>query len=586
VKGRIEQLTVVCVLALVTGLGASVVNAGLDEGMVGHWELDETRGAIARDSSGNGHNGMLMGDLSFNSNSVEGVIGRALHLTGTEDMSIRADSVFVPTSAFTVSLWFTPDSDQDSTGNKWYLMYWGGDEETSGNKPLYEFNEDERGTIRLCIGIVGKQQYKLETKTNSWKAFTWYHLVATFDGAEVKLYVNGTLEDAANQRGTHYASSEVCFGSKYNGDNPFKGKLDDIRIYNRGLSADEIGQLYMLRMPPVFRGTLEKAKAILNEQGPKEAIVFLEEKIAEIGQWIEKNPDKYVLAPNELVLELLLQLAAAKEAAGLPSKDVDSTYDRAIELGIKHSLNEGLIAEGMVCQYDPLARLVCNICRDCEAKNNWPRAQKLLDILFARAENPGVWAIFVESCLDDKSSEWSKKFFGYFDDNLRLAVERDRTLAERYIAAKKYVEAAQLYQIIVDSGYSGDDKRVFEFQLCKNLFLGGKYREVIPRLETFAANDKEITRRQVIRALVMKFQCHTKLSEFDKAASTCFDLMMNYPEAEEMPEIVFCMGYCQMLLRNFEQAADALNIVVQDYPQSAYAGKAQTYLTRIKSVTQ
>jgi hypothetical protein len=53
----------------------------------------------------------------------------------------------------------------------------GGDEDTLGNKPLYEFNEDETGTIRLCIGIVGKEQYKLETKTNSWKAFTWYHLV-------------------------------------------------------------------------------------------------------------------------------------------------------------------------------------------------------------------------------------------------------------------------------------------------------------------------------------------------------------------------------------------------------------------------
>jgi hypothetical protein len=342
----------------------------------------------------------------------------------------------------------------------------------------------------------------------------------------------------------------------------------------------------MLRMPPVFRGTLEKAKATLNEQGPQEAVVFLEEKIAGIEQWIEKNPDKYVLGPRELALELLLQLAAVKEAAAFPSKDVDSTYDRVIELGIRHSSNEGRTAEGMVDQRDPLARVVRDICRDCEAKNNWPRTQRLLDTLFARVKNPGVWAIFVESCLDDKSSEWAEKFSEYVGNNPGLKVDRDRTLAERYVAGEKYLEAAQLYQIIVNSGYSGDDKRLFEFQLCKNLFLAGKYRDAIPRLETFITNEKDIARSQVIRAMVMKFQCHTKLSEFDKAASACFDVMMDYPEAKEMPEVIFCMGYCHMLLRNFEQAADALNIVVQDYPESTYASKARNYLVRIKTMTE
>jgi hypothetical protein len=54
------------------------------------------------------------------------VIDKALHLTGAEGASIHADSVSVPASAFTFSLWFNLDSDQDSSGNKWYLMFWGG----------------------------------------------------------------------------------------------------------------------------------------------------------------------------------------------------------------------------------------------------------------------------------------------------------------------------------------------------------------------------------------------------------------------------------------------------------------------------
>jgi hypothetical protein len=434
-KGRIEQLTVFAVV-LVTALAGSVVNAGLDEGLVGHWELDETSGTTVSDSSGNGHNGTLMGGLSFDSNSVEGVIGKALHLTGAKGASIHADSVSVPTSAFTISLWFNPDSDQDSSGNKWYLMFWGGDPDTSGNKPLYEFNEDKRGTIRLCIGIAGKEQYKLETKTNSWKAFTWYHLVATFDGADVKLYVNGALEDSANQPGTHYASSKVCFGSKYNGERPFKGRLDDIRIYSQSLSADEIGQLYRLSpVPRIFWDIVEKAEAILNEQEPQEAVVFLEEKIAGIEQWKEKNPGKYVFGTEGLVLALLLRLAAAKEAAGFPSKDVDAAYERPIELGIRYSSIEGKKPERMVGQSDPLARVVRHIFKDCEAKKNWPRAQRLLDTLFAGVKNPGAWAIFVESCLDDKTNRWAQEYSKYLDGKPRLKFGRDCLVAETALVA-------------------------------------------------------------------------------------------------------------------------------------------------------
>jgi hypothetical protein len=398
-KRRIDRLTVFWAAALLTGLGAKVTKADL----VAHWKLDETAGMAVTDSSGNGHNGTLMGGLSFDGNSVGGVIDRALHLTGAEGASIRADSVSVPTGAFTFSMWFNPDSDQDSSDNKWYLLFWGGAEEGLGDKPLYEFNEDERGTIRFCIGIVGEEQYKLETKANSWKGLTWYHLVATFDGADVKLYVNGALEDSANQPGTHEPSSKVCFGSKYDGEHPFKGRLDDIRIYSRGLTPDEITGLYRV-YPHTLLSAVAEAEDI-TPHNPKEAIVFLEEKITELEKWRQKNPNKNQLHAQEISFDLCFELAKAKKAAGFPNKDADSTYDRVIELGIRNSSNKGTKAEATVDQRDPLARIVRHICKDCEAQNNWPRAQRLLDTLFAAVEHPAVWAMFVESCLDDRSNE-------------------------------------------------------------------------------------------------------------------------------------------------------------------------------------
>ncbi|MHC4478403.1 MAG: LamG-like jellyroll fold domain-containing protein [Planctomycetota bacterium] len=326
---KVEKLMVL-VAVLVIGLAAKVTNADL----VAHWPLDETSGTTAGDSSGRGHDGVLKGGLSFDQRSVEGKIGKALHLTGAEGAAIFADSVSVPTSAFTVSLWFNPDSDLDQGSGKFYLMYWAGSVEDSGTKPLYEFNEDERGTMRLCVQNDGAEQHKLETKKNSWKASTWYHLVATFDGNYAKLYVDGILEDSASQPGTHGASSRVCFGGRHDGQYPFRGKFDDIRIYDQALSADEISMLKWPADPALKEliDAVQQGEAMIKEKGAKKAIAFLEKKITESERWRERNPDKVQLLVG-VVTELSLQLVKAKEAAGFPKKDIVDGYKHLIESG-------------------------------------------------------------------------------------------------------------------------------------------------------------------------------------------------------------------------------------------------------------
>ena len=54
----------------------------------------------------------------------------------------------------------------------------------------------------------------------------------------------------------------------------------------------------------------------------------------------------------------------------------------------------------------------------------------------------------------------------------------------------------------------------------------------------------------------------------------------------ESPEASFFVGYCYMLKGEFDQAKEALNLVVKDYPQSSFASKAKLCLTRIESMTE
>lgn len=78
----------------------------------------------------------------------------------------------------------------------------------------------------------------------------WYYLAFTYDGLTAKIYVNGVLKDSEQKRVTFTDNSDDLFIGKH-GDPPYpyflSGVLDEIRIYNRALSADEIKQLIKLQ---------------------------------------------------------------------------------------------------------------------------------------------------------------------------------------------------------------------------------------------------------------------------------------------------------------------------------------------------
>ena len=77
----------------------------------------------------------------------------------------------------------------------------------------------------------------------------WYHAVFTYDGVQLKLYLNNVLVQTAVGNGNIFGLSEslIRFGAKnnYNGIiECFRGKIDDIGIWNRALTSCEVAQLY------------------------------------------------------------------------------------------------------------------------------------------------------------------------------------------------------------------------------------------------------------------------------------------------------------------------------------------------------
>jgi hypothetical protein len=467
--------------ALVWCVATGTTSAGL----IAHWGLDEMLGDTASDFSRNGFVGTLLGGLSFDKDSVTGVCGLCLHLDGKDDC-INASSLELPTDAFTIALWFNPDSTLGSGSREMRFVDW-----AEGGRPKLAFNEEGDGKIGLYLNLRDAECSEILTKTDTWRASTWHHIAATFDEAEFRIYVDGHLENTAHHLGSHDGARSVIFGMKANNTCGFEGKLDDIRIYGHALTADEVTKLY--KPPSVFTessGAVAKAWT-LTRQKSEQATGFIETQIAEVERRIKENPDEYLAHLQKIRFDLYFLLAGAKEATGASKKDVADAYCRTFDFADDRFVRQQTaslvwlldnqcpneyrqIIKSYVQGHDvsePLTSMIRNIRKDCESAKNWPRLKQLLDALFAEAEPVYQWSLFLESCFDDKTTTLAKKYHDYLDNNHAYELDRDHTFAKGCVADKKYEEAAQLYLSILDRCGPADNRALFEFELYECMFL-------------------------------------------------------------------------------------------------------------------
>ena len=210
-------------------------SSGCDPNLVGWWKLDETSGLTAADSSGNGNDGNLVNMVG--DEWTTGHINGALEFAGSNDDGVDCgnDSIFDITNEITLSAWVKTNDCGNSDHNPYIV------------KGDYSYGLKHTDTNELEFYIKGDgdtwylPHYAVDGSFNG----TWHHLAGTYDGSQVKLYVDGVLEDTEDFVGsietdtTHlYIGEEIERTYRY-----YDGVIDDVRIYNRALSAHEVAQL-------------------------------------------------------------------------------------------------------------------------------------------------------------------------------------------------------------------------------------------------------------------------------------------------------------------------------------------------------
>lgn len=215
-------------------------------GLMGHWKLDETSGSVASDSSGNGYTGAVTG-TSFSA-SVGGANGRALSFDGLDDGIAVTNDAFDNLTAMSVCAWVYRESVSGSWSN---LVGKSTDGYNGWN--LYQRNSDGR------IGFYARNRRYQENAARITMLEGWTHLCGMTNGGStgdaIQLYHNGLLAPGSEScsgscTSQDDASYNLEFGSLNAGaSHRIRGRLDDVRIYNRVLSAAEVEMIYRMGTP-------------------------------------------------------------------------------------------------------------------------------------------------------------------------------------------------------------------------------------------------------------------------------------------------------------------------------------------------
>ncbi len=221
-------------------------NNFLTNGLVGLWSFngkDMNWGTNkALDRSGNGNDGRLM-NMSTTSSPTPGKIGSALNFRGISSgsyVSLGTSAILNP-SNFTISAWIYPATTTVSYG---YIY-------SNARDCCGTYNGiDLQYTNGVVVGGIWNGTAAYVYSTNQGTDIKWRHIVFSYDGAVLRVYVNGVLSNSANS--TLGVGSPASYSTSIGGMGvapgtyTFNGKIDDVRLYNRALSATEAKQLYNL----------------------------------------------------------------------------------------------------------------------------------------------------------------------------------------------------------------------------------------------------------------------------------------------------------------------------------------------------
>ena len=208
-------------------------------GLVAHWKLDEASGLTVADSSGSGNNGALIGMTG--TEWTAGILDGALMLNGSDQyVDFGNPTSLQLTGEVTISAWVKMEADNDA-----YMGIAGKMGGSTGANRGFVLVKHTDDVFRLWFVTDGN--FSGADSDVTYFDTNWHHLVGVISGDTGSLYVDG-VKQAIEAQGELQDSGDYAFiGRQYDDDSNsgrfWNGTIDDVRIYDRALTAGEAAGL-------------------------------------------------------------------------------------------------------------------------------------------------------------------------------------------------------------------------------------------------------------------------------------------------------------------------------------------------------
>lgn len=199
------------------------------KGQVLYLPMNEGTGTVANDHSKEGNDGDIIG-----ATWVAGkILGKALLFDGTDDYVQTPDAANLRvTSEASIEAWIklTNKDKFQMVFNKWY----------DGSNRSYYFRVNDTNVLRLTVSLDGTTEDGASGAT-ALVTGRWYHVVGIFDGTDIRVFLDGVQDGITNYPGSIKVNNQVVnVGINHAAGEDFDGIIDEVRLFNRVLSAEEV----------------------------------------------------------------------------------------------------------------------------------------------------------------------------------------------------------------------------------------------------------------------------------------------------------------------------------------------------------
>jgi len=214
------------------------ITVQLVDGLIAHWPIDEATGTAISDIVGD-----LDGTLEAGASlaPAAGKVDGAVLISGTNGM-ISCPPLASEGDAISVTLWINMQDANNTEGR--FISQASG---TSASQHDLMIGQINTSALRFRLRTSNGGTETLASSTNQINVGEWTFVTAVYDGTEMRLYRNATEIATTNKSGVlDFVSASLAIGNQPSGagSRAFSGYIDDVQIYDRALSLEDIQLIY------------------------------------------------------------------------------------------------------------------------------------------------------------------------------------------------------------------------------------------------------------------------------------------------------------------------------------------------------